>query len=67
MSQCGEIQTIQHCLLYCPRYVISRYKLFCNLTKLGLNEGGSFSPNKERILMLALFAYFNNTDKLNVL
>ena len=51
--------------------------MLCNLSKLGLNEGnvtfsillpgGGFSPNKERRTNLPLFAYFNNTDKLNVL
>ena len=69
---CCEIKTMKHYLLDCPRYVVSRSKMLGNLSKLGLNEGditwsillsgGSFSSNKKRII-LALFTYFNDTDK----
>ena len=73
----NTLETPQHYLLECPRYVLARNKMFARLKELGLNNnnismsillsGSDFSPNKRRKIMYALYTYFTDTDKLNIL
>ena len=71
----NTIETPNHYLLVCPRYVLHRNKLFSRLTELGLNQnsttisillsGSDFSPNKRRRIMSALYTYFVDTGRVN--
>ena len=73
----GIEETIQHYILDCPRHVIERNNLFFKLTEIGLSvnnlsipillSGTDFSPNKFRRVMFAMYNYFQDTGKLNIL
>ena len=73
----GTRETIQHYLLYCPRQVLPRDKLFRRLNSIGITDdiitvslllsGSDFSPGIRRKIFLFLFDYFKDTDKIDQL
>ena len=70
-------ETISHYLLSCPRHTLPRIKLFKRLNSIGIKDdtitlsllltGSDFSPGARRKIMMFLFDYFKDTDKLNIL
>ena len=70
-------ETIKHYLLDCPRYILARNKMYSRLSDVGLVQnnisvsillsGSDFSPNKWRKIMFALFTYFKDTGKIDIL
>ena len=73
----NTLETPNHYLLVCPRYVLPRNKLFSRLNDLGLNQhsttlsvlltGSDFSPNKRRRIMSALYTFFIDTGRIDEL
>ena len=73
----GTRETIQHYLLYCPRQVLPRDKLFRRLNSIGITDdiitvslllsGSDFIPGIRRKIFLFLFDYFKDTDKIDQL
>ena len=74
LCNCGQIESVEHFIMFCPLWKSEREKLFKSITSLKVQitlqnilGGGNFDTNTQVGVMHYLGEYLCNTKKINTL
>jgi hypothetical protein len=71
ICSCGQIDSVEHYMLQCPKYVLSRTRYFLELENLkvpmtikNILGGGEYPEKKQNIIINETLKYLKDTERI---
>ena len=68
---CGEVDSVEHFLLQCPKYVVSRTEIFLQLQQMNVPMtlrnilgGGNYPPQTQKSILKETIKYLKDTERI---